>query len=57
MNINREWRITNIRCGKDERSHIVYAELHDDTGALVISATLEHIVQRIRDSILVEGSK
>jgi hypothetical protein len=42
--------IVNIHRGKasDNRSHIIYANLIDDKGQLVISATLDYIIDTIK---------
>ena len=38
-------RIVNIRFGKENRSHILYANLVDKDGGLLIAATLDYIVE------------
>lgn len=48
MDISK-YTITNIRRGKNERQHIIYAELRDEQGELVIAATLDYIHDRIRE--------
>ena len=46
MNISK-YNITNIRRGNNGRENIVYAEFRDDKGELVISATLDYIINRV----------
>lgn len=40
--------IKNIRRGRGNRSHIMYASLYSDSGELLISATLDYICGRLR---------
>ena len=49
-----KYTIQNIRRGKKEqgRDHIIYACLYDETGSLVISATLDYITERLRKELL-----
>lgn len=48
MDISK-YTITNIRRGKNERRHVIYAELRDEKNELVISATLQYIHDRISE--------
>ena len=47
MDISK-FSITNIHRGKGDRNHIVYAFLKDEKGNLVISATLDYIMTKVR---------
>lgn len=42
--------ITNIRRGKKSqgRDHLIYAEVRDKNGDLIISATLDYIVKALK---------
>ena len=42
-----DYTITNIHWGKGEYRRILYAELHDETGALVIASTLDYIQDKL----------
>lgn len=48
MNIEN-YTITKIHRGRNERRHIIYAELRDEKGKLVAAATLDYICNRIRE--------
>ena len=48
MNIEK-YTITNIHRGKNERRHIIYAQLRDEKGELVIGATFDYIKDRIKE--------
>ncbi len=41
--------ITNIKRGKGNRKSIVYAEIRNSKGSLLVSATLEYCTQRMED--------
>jgi hypothetical protein len=43
------YTITNIHRGKETRRHVIYAQLKDEKGELVISATFEYIYDKIRE--------
>jgi len=45
----RNYTITNIHRGKNERRHIIYAILKDEKGEMILSATLDIIHDRLRD--------
>ncbi len=47
--VPRDCKIVNIRPGKDERCHTLFAELVDGRGVLLISGTLEYISRRLED--------
>ena len=40
-------KIVNIRTGSGDRKHLVYADLVDSGGTLLISATLQYITERV----------
>jgi len=44
-----KYTITNIRKGKGNRSHTLYAQLRDENNELVISATLDYVVMALKD--------
>ena len=46
--------ITNIRNGKGRRQNIVYADLVDRDGVLIISATLPYIADQLSSSRICE---
>lgn len=48
MDISK-YTITNIRRGKAEKRNNIYAQLRDEKGELVMSATLHIIEDRIRE--------
>lgn len=43
-------KIVSIQQGKNERSHITYAQIRSDDGRLLVSATLEYCVERMKDA-------
>ena len=46
-----KYSIVNIRKGKGNRSNIIYAKLVDENGELIISATLDYIIERLKEMI------
>jgi hypothetical protein len=49
----KECVISNIRRGKANRSHIVYANLRNKDGTLIISATLDYITKELERGVFV----
>jgi hypothetical protein len=45
----RECKIADIQQGKDNRSHITYAKLYDSQNNLLIAATLDYIIERVKN--------
>jgi hypothetical protein len=46
-------KIVNIRAGKGERAHLIYAELRDAvTNELLVNATLDYIVARVNEMLV-----
>jgi hypothetical protein len=50
-------KIVNIKRGKGSRSHIIYATLISKRGDLLISATLEYILEALHARIPTEESE
>ena len=42
-------KITNVRHGVGRFSHVVYANLTDEQGETLITATLEYIMRAVKD--------
>lgn len=43
-------QIVDIRPGKGERAHILYAKIVDARGVLLVNATLEYCTNRLLDA-------
>jgi hypothetical protein len=41
--------ITNIHRGKRERNHVLYGELRDENNKLLIGATIDYILDQLRE--------
>jgi len=55
-NTTHDYKITNIRAGKGNRSHILYACLCDGD-RLLISATLDYITERLKGMLCSESDE
>lgn len=51
MNEYTNCRITNIKRGKGERSCYIYATLVNEKGEILISATLDYIVDTLTERL------
>lgn len=49
MPFPKDCMIVNIHHGKNERHSMIYAELRSVEGELLIAATLDYIVSRLRE--------
>lgn len=45
-------KIVSIEQGKNERSHITYAQIRSANDRLLLSATLEYCVERMKDAAI-----
>jgi hypothetical protein len=45
------YTITNIRRGKGERSHLIYANVVDQDGKLCVSALLDYCVTWVKENV------
>jgi hypothetical protein len=57
MSNYKNCRIVDIRRGSGERSHLIYAQLVNDKDELLISATLDYIVEALAERIPIEENK
>lgn len=51
------YTITNIHRGKGNRKDFIYAELYDEIGSLVISATLDYIIKKVEKMTRIDQEK
>lgn len=57
MSDYKNCRIIDIRRGSGKRSHLIYAQLVNDKDELLISATLDYVVEALAERIPVEENE